>query len=69
MVFLVFSYSQKIGKGLFVLVCVGLMMNEDSRMRLHNKLHTSQGHHEQKCDEDVFENFKILTSPLSYHVG
>jgi len=38
-------------------------------MMLHNKLLKSQGHHEQKCDEDVFDDFKLLTSPLSYHVG
>jgi len=38
-------------------------------MMLHNKLHIFQGHHEQKCDKDVLEDFKFLTSPLSYHVG
>jgi len=31
MIFLVFSYLQKIGKVLFVFVCVGLMMNEASQ--------------------------------------
>jgi len=33
-------------------------------MMLHNKLLNSQGHHEQKCDEDIFEDFKYLTSPF-----
>jgi len=37
-------------------------------MMLHNKIFNSHGHHEQKCVEDVFEDFKYLTSPfdLSY---
>jgi len=35
-----------------------------SKMILDNNLLNSQGHHEQKCDEDVFQDFKYLTSPF-----